>query len=474
MAVVPFADLAELRSAWDGALTVLDDGVEVDDPAGLRGGLIDRLIETAVFGEQPAKGIGRWLIRGVAPAVGVFPASIHDLYVAAGQRAYAHATAPAINVRGLTYDVARAILRAARANRNKIVLFEIARSEMGYTGQRPGEYAAAILAAAVKEGHQGPIFIQGDHFQASAKGYSKDPVTEIQGVRDLALEAIKAGFYNIDVDASTLVDLSRPTIPDQQHPNFVHTAELTEFIRGVEPEGITVSVGGEIGEVGKENSTVADLDAFMQGYRAELARRAEAVGRDLAGISKISVQTGTTHGGVPLPDGTVADVNVDFATLAELSAAAREVYGLGGAVQHGASTLPEEAFDRFAQANAIEVHLATAFQNLIYDSPAFPADLKAEIYAYLAANHADDRKPGQTDAQFYYTARKRGFGPFKRRLWDLPAETRGKIMAELEERFKLVMRRLGVVDTGELVDRTIKPVAVSTPAPEALRAVLAR
>ena len=94
-------------------------------------------------------------------------------------------------------------------------------------------------------------------------------------------------------------------------------------------------------------------------------------------------------------------------------------------MQHGASTLPEEAFGRFAEANAIEVHLATAFQNRLYDSAAFPAELRDEIYAHLAANHADERKAGMTDAQFYYTTRKRGFGPFKRQLWDLPAETRG-------------------------------------------------
>ena len=90
------------------------------------------------------------------------------------------ATAPAINVRGLTYDVSRSIIRAARSQpRNKIVLFEIARSEMGYTDQRPAEYAANILAAAIKEGHQGPVFIQGDHFQASYSAYIKDAEADV-------------------------------------------------------------------------------------------------------------------------------------------------------------------------------------------------------------------------------------------------------------------------------------------------------
>jgi hypothetical protein len=170
-----------------------------------------------------------------------------------------------------------------------------------------------------------------------------------------------------------------------------------------------------------------------------------------------------------LPDGSIADVKVDFETLGDLSKAARERYQLGGAVQHGASTLPEQAFDRFAEANACEVHLATGFQNIIYDSAAFPSDLRDEIYAYLAEHHADERKPSMTDAQFYYTTRKRGFGPFKKQLWDMPAETRNAISAELEERFSLIFQRLNVVNTAEMIDHIIHPARQSKPMPDALK-----
>ncbi|MDP9365496.1 MAG: class II fructose-bisphosphate aldolase [Chloroflexota bacterium] len=463
-ATEPFADLDELRGALDGIVEVADDAVEVRDETGFRGDLIDRLIRTAVFGDPAAKEASRWLIRAAAPRLGAFPASIHDLYMAAGRGEYANATAPAINVRGLSYDVMRAIFRAAQANDAKIVLFELARSEMGYTEQRPAEYAANALAAAIKEGHRGPVFIQGDHYQINAKKYLQDPEAELRGLRDLTAEAIAAGYLNIDIDASTIVDLDLPTIEDQQTLNARHTAEMTRFIRERQPAGVTVSIGGEIGEVGARNSTVEDLHGFMDRYRAEL-------GDEGPGISKISVQTGTSHGGVVLPDGTIQEVAVDFETLAELSTAARG-YGLGGAVQHGASTLPEEAFGRFAEANAVEVHLATAFQNRIFESEAFPADLKAEIYAYLEANHADERKADQTDAQFHYTTRKRAFGPFKRRLWDLPAETRQAIVADLEPTFALIMQRLGVAGSAALVDRIVTPVEVPAPMPDSFRAFL--
>jgi len=457
-------DVTGLLQRLDGAVRVSDTGVEVLDAEAVRHELIDELIWTAVFGEEEPRDAARWLIRVIAPAMGAWPASIHDLYMAASRGEYSNVTTPAINLRGMSYEMAQRVFRAANATASKQILFELARSEMGYTDQRPAEFASSVLAAAIKEGWQGPVMIQGDHYQANAKKYAADPDAEIAAVRDLAVEAVHAGYGNIDIDSSTLVDLSHERLIDQQRLNSLHTADLTKAIRDVEPAGFTVSIGGEIGEVGKTNSTVEDLDAFMEGYQAELAK----LGGDLTGISKISVQTGTSHGGIVLPDGSIQEVAVDFETLANLSVAAKK-YGMGGAVQHGASTLPETAFHRFAEADAVEVHLATAFQNSMFDSEAFPEDLRQEIRAYLDANHADERKADQTDAQFYYTTRKRAFGPFKRQMWGLPDETREGILAELQPKFELIMERLQVAGNGALVDRWVKRVDVEVPAPESIR-----
>jgi fructose/tagatose bisphosphate aldolase len=297
------------------------------------------------------------------------------------------------------------------------------------------------LAAAVKEGFKGPVFIQGDHFQVNAGKYASEPEKELNAIKDLTREAVGAGFFNIDIDASTIVDLERPTLEEQQERNCQVTADMTGFIRSIEPEGIPVSIGGEIGEVGKKNSTVEDLRAFMSGYLRLL-------GPGLKGISKISVQTGTTHGGVVLPDGSIASVKIDFNTLEELSRLAREEYGMGGAVQHGASTLPDEAFDRFPQVGALEVHLATGFQNIIYDSPYFPKELLNEISSHLWEKYSSERKQGETEEQFLYKTRKKAFGDFKKEMWSLPGENLVGIMDALEERFSLIFRKLNVVNTG--------------------------
>ena len=422
--------------------------VEIQDLDGLRTNEIDLLAYSAVFGDEEVRNLARWFIWEAAQDANCGPASIHEYYIAGGKGAWSNQTTPAINVRALTYDTARTIFRAAKKLDVGQMIFEIARSEMGYTEQRPEEYTTSVLAAAIAEGHEGPVFIQGDHFQINAKGYATDPEAEMQGVRDLIDEALAAGFYNIDVDTSTIVDLSLDGEVAQQAENARRSAELTAHIREREPQDITVSVGAEIGEVGTTNSTVGELHAFMQGYISDLAQLNET---DLIGISKISVQTGTSHGGIVLPDGSIATVKVDFDTLGDLSTAARTEYGLGGAVQHGASTLPEAAFDRFSQSNACEVHLATGFQNIVFDSEHFPSDLRDEMYEFLNEKFAGSRKADMTDAQFHYTERKRAIGPFKQRMWDLDDSVRAPIMSELQERFELIFTRLNVVNTSAMV-----------------------
>ncbi len=452
-----------LKKALNGVLAAGERDVRIVDEKRLRDALIDDLIRTAVFApEEGTRAAARWLVRRAAAGGGLSVWSVPGRCEAVGRGGVSGFTVPAINIRALTYDTAQAVFRAALAAGVGAMIFEIARSEIDYTRQRPEEYTCAVLAAALKTGYRGPLFIQGDHFQVGAKKYAKDPEAEVKAVKDLIWEAIDAGFYNIDIDTSTLVDLAEPTVARQQRLNYTLAAELTTMIRDLEPAGITISVGGEIGEVGGKNSTVEELRAFMDGYRGVLEKSATG----LKGISKISVQTGTTHGGVPLADGSVARVKLDFDTLQKLSAVARADYGLAGAVQHGASTLPNEAFDRFPATGTAEIHLATGFQNIVYDSPNFPPDLRAQIYDYLKREAASDRKEGDTEEQFFYKTRKKGVGPFKRELWDLPPAVRTALGKELEAQFALLFKKLNVGGTLATVNRFVpsKDVSLKPPA----------
>jgi len=321
-----------------------------------------------------------------------------------------------------------------------------------------------ITAAAIKTGYTGPLFLQGDHFQVNAKKYADDPETEIQAIKSLIREAIEAGFYNIDIDASTIADLSKTTIREQQEGNYSVTADITAMIRQTEPAGVTVSIGGEIGEIGDKNTTVEEFTVFMDSYLTGLREKGEG----LKGISKISIQTGTTHGGVPLPDGSIAEAKIDFDTLEEISRVAKARYGLSGAVQHGASTLPDEAFDRFPKTETSEIHLATGFQNIIYDSSHFPADLKDRIYGYISTDLKGEQKESDTDEQFIYKTRKKGFGRFKEDMWNLPPDILEAIGAELEGKLSFLFDRLNLSNTRDSMDRFVKPVDVPLKIPRPL------
>jgi len=260
----------------------------------------------------------------------------------------------------------------------------------------------------------------------------------------LIKEAIEVHFYNIDIDASTLVDLKKENLDEQQKTNYEVTAEMTQYIRELQPENVVISVGGEIGHIGGKNSTVEDFEAFMKGYTSLIKEE---------GISKVSVQTGTSHGGVPLPDGTMAKIKLDFSVLDSIGKVAREKYGLGGAVQHGASTLPNELFDRFPASGTLEIHLATGFQNIVYDN--MPKSLREEMHVWVGENCKEEREEGWSDEQFIYRTRKKAIGPFKQKLWELPDNQKEPIRKALAAQLTLLFKELNVVNTRGIVDKYI-------------------
>jgi fructose/tagatose bisphosphate aldolase len=453
----------ELLAALDGIVRIEGERLVVVDEAALRTRGIYDLAWTATFTEDdPTREAAQWIVWEASQETGALSASIQDLYKARARGEYEGLTVPAINLRAQTFDMARVILETARKNDAAAVIFELARSEQTYTYQRVFEYATSVLAGAVAAGWKGPVFIQGDHYQFNAKKYAADPEKMTEEIRKACRDAIAAGYRNIDIDSSTLVDLSHDTLDAQQRENYVRAAELTALIRTLQVDGVTVSVGGEIGEVGKSNSNPAELRAYLDGYNRELAASAPGA----LGLSKVSVQTGTSHGGTPLADGGVAEVALDFNVLKELSTVARE-YGLSGAVQHGASTLPDDMFHKFPATGCSEIHLATGFQNALYEHPAFPADLHKAIEEWVFANCADERKAGQTDIQFVYTARKKAIGPFKRQLWDLP--TKDAILEAQAAKIDFLFKQLGVPGSRALVDKYVKPVPFHKPLPASLK-----
>ena len=401
---------------------------------------IDILIQTALFADtDEEKNTARTAIRSLAQQENILTSSTHTLYAAFADGKITGCTIPAFNLRTLTYDMARIIFQVMREHRMGACIFEIARSELSYTNQTYDDVAVCVLAAGVKEHYAGKLFLQADHVQFSRTKFIENKTAELESVKGLIQNAIQAGFYNIDIDASTLVDLSQEDILEQQKNNARITEELTSFSREHQPAGMTITLGGEIGHIGDRNSTVADFEAFMQLYKKKLS---------VPGITKVSVQTGTSHGGVVAPDGSIQKATVDFSVLQSIGKIARERFHMGGVVQHGASTLPLTLFTEFPKSHTTEIHLSTAFQNIIYDT--IPESLRKTMYAWIDENCANERKPEWTEQQFYYKLRKKALGPFKKTLFTLSEQDKQPILNALTQQIEEICRALGMDNTQDI------------------------
>lgn len=463
------SQLSDFPILMEDVVELRTDGLKLLDPDRFRCEMIEYLIYAAVFSPlSEVREAARWVIWEGAHELGITSASIRDLYTARAKGEYKDLCIPAVNLRGLTYESARTMIRVLMSLNAGPFIFEITRNEIGYTFQRPAEYTASILAAAIKEGYSGPLFLQGDHFQIYPDKFNTDPNREIAELKALIAEAIDAGFYNIDIDVSRLVDLEKPSVTEQQLLNSSLTAELTAFLRRIEPEGVSISIGGEVGEIGEKNSTIEDLEVFLDAYNTSL----QSIMPGATGLSKVSIQTGTVSGGIPLPDGGIAEVDIDFSVHEDLGRACREKYGLAGTVQQGASTLPDEAFYNFREKQCLEVHLSTGFYNLLIDHDKFPMRLRYRIYGWLKTKCIHERQMDQNLLQFIYLTRKKGFGPYKQETWKLPDESLFPIMVDLEKKCRLIFEQLGVPNTRDLLDKFISPKRVRRPIPLAFKSNL--
>jgi len=449
-----FSDKQEFFSRLKHAIEIENGKLKVNNLDILLAEL-DNLVYTAVFStNKNLKNLCKFVIREAAKLNNCVPSSIYNFYLELAKKPVTNYTIPAINLRTLTYEIAQEIFKICKEIKAAAIIFESARSEISYTNQEPTEYSTCILAAALKQNYHNPIFIQGDHFQINRNEFFKDKDKEIKALEELIIAAIEAEFYNIDIDASTLVNIEEPDEAKQQILNYEMTAYFVNFIRKHQPKSITINIGGEIGEIGSRNSTAEDLEAFMNGLNKKLT---EYQIND--SITKISIQTGTAHGGFVLPDGTLAEVNIDFDTIRNLSKLAKDKFNLAGVVQHGASTLPKELFHKFPENNCVEIHLATEFQNIIFNHEAFPKVLKEEIDAWVL-NSYKSNSIKITPQQFLYKRRKNALGPFKKQIWDLESQRKMEILKSLRESLETIFEMLNIKNTDLEINRAIKPIVI--------------
>jgi len=377
--------------------------------------------------------------------------SLAPIYQGMARGSYIGFTVPAVNLRGLVFDTARAVFQAARAIHAGPFVFEIAPSELAAGRQSFDEYAGEVLVAALAEGWHGPLFLQGDHFALEDSG--ADAFTRLIETASLA---VRAGFYQIDIDASDLVNAAGATAEQRQQVNAQATARAIHMLQHLEPVKKSILIGGEVGQIGGELTSETEMHAFLSLVRGQF-------GPGETGIGKVSVNTGTQHGGLVNAAGKLERMNVDFELTKRLSAMARRDFGLPGVVQHGASTLSLDQLARLPGCGVNEVHLATGIQNLVFDHPTFPKPLlermKRELTGVVQNRTTPENgalEPGEQSAIFYHQ-RWQSWGIYKKELWGLPEPVKTALRVSLREWFQQVFEalKLGGTDwiTGEMASR---------------------
>lgn len=439
-------DVAQLVTS---ACDIEDSNViAITDEDKLRNEVIYTLQFNASVGEnEEVKQSAIGWINAIAQARGIEPWTNNDFYDEKQSGQHEFFTVPAVNARMVAFHKVRAAIKAADALGLPHIIFELAVSEVGYTGQQKDEYAALVKAAYISLGVTNrKIYIQADHYQLDPKKYAADREAEVKRLQDLIEKALESGVYNIDIDTSKFETADEgKSDRENQGENARLTAELFHFIRQYEKDHdlpCVVSIGGEVGEVGGENTQYPQVNAYLEMVKE---RATELGSGETKGLSKISINVGSAHGGVLGSDGKPLDtVPLNFT-------AHHDLYMKGSdpmnpqkhvlPVQHGASTLPKKYFSLFPAMHTAEIHLATGFQNIVWDVlEKEDATLHEKMKTMVYEKFGDKIAGHKTEAIGFIKERKRVTEFFKREL--LLTDCLDSIEKELERDFSEIFNSL--------------------------------
>lgn len=367
-----------------------------------------------------------------ASAENIYLASTRELYQKR-QELGSGFVLPAFNLRGLTFELAGGIFQVAKELKTQFFIFEIARSELSYTQQHPYSYAGLILAAALESGWSGPVYLQADHLQVNPQRYANSLIKEIHLVKKLLKAYLKAGFLSVDLDCSGLNNLKEEKPELLLKENLDKSLKLLKYLKLLKG-GKQLAIGLEVGEIGSRSTTLEELQWFLGNLKVKLPESL---------VVKIAVQTGTQHGGKVDEQGQLQTMPLDLKQLKMLNDLAQN-FGYFGVVQHGASTLPLSILEKLPASGVLEVHLGTAFQNLIFDHPQFPVELKSKICNWLEEKFASEITHKQTKEQFFYSLRKEAWGEFRKEFLGVSKEFKEIIKKEMQRKTGEIFKVLKV------------------------------
>ncbi len=413
----PFASVMQLCELING-ITIEDTNGKIKFlvPRMFRGELVDRLVQTAVFGSsEKLRQIAAYIIHSAANNHGIWCDSLNPV-IGSAEGKKQDFTIAAFNIRGITYQTALVIFRVANRNKAGPFIFELTPQEMKHTKQSPAEFASCILGAALRTGYKGPIFIQcnglNPHEPADSKGNGAQLITR----------CIEAGFHNFDLDCPV------------SEKNMELSAKALRIIRENQSEAIPVSIGCRLSGSNGKRISIAVYRNFLQDLNSQ-------TGKQLDGINKIGVEI--TDVTLEKQTAESAPVVLDYDYLRKLSKMAREEFHLGGVVIH--SALSSDPPDNLPDSGIIELQLSAELQNTIFDHSAFPIGLREEMYSYLVTNYSDDRKKDEHSDEFHFRLREALWGHFKKELWALDNQTKSVIFRAIESQILTYFQSLNLI-----------------------------
>ena len=209
---------------------------------------INYLFDNKLEGEKDFFRAAFYLIYSVAWKLNIYFSSLQLVYKAQANHEFSpHFKIPAIDITEDSIPVLRQLFNTMNREKTKFLSLIINPKEMDQNGYFP--YILKILVAAILEDYYGPIFLQTDSIFFDPLSFENNRDILIDQLKTITQNAIKSGIYNLNIDASELVDQEKSVISEKMLMNLKMVAMATNlWVRNFQPKGIIVSVSGKIGK----------------------------------------------------------------------------------------------------------------------------------------------------------------------------------------------------------------------------------
>ena len=432
--------MSELSDTIKGCLQVKSGQVNIIDQNIACGTLTDRLIYNAVFHPDiQIKGTSRWLIKAIAQASQIFPASLNGVLDFSKQQGNMRLSIPVFQLPGFSYTMARAIFRAARENNARAFIFEMDSNQISHANQTLGEYSTIVAAAAVREGFKGPIFIQGNHILAHKRDFQQNPNQEKECLKKSINNAINCGFFNLWLDTFQVALPTQMGTKKNLNSIALLYAEITDSVRTLEPQGLDISLGCKLNPFQELCLEEQDIKEFMEYFQTTL----QSLNPGAKGISKLGFSP-ESNSSTPKQINQPHELEyLDPNTLIRLSKYANEKYGLVTRLNLKPSDISQNTLKRFSGIGNAELKIQLEYQALIIDHHDFPSEFKGELN-FNFPNRVEEEKIRSPISH-------KAFGIFKEKFWTLPEPLQQDISKELETTVSSLFKTLQIGNTQEWV-----------------------